>query len=113
MPQKTCKKLAHIRNAEMACHALNPLGPRAPVADPGHIEAGRGQDSSREDIDPKLASFCQRFNLEPQVQDFESDEDGPEITKQSELEHFSTVLTPSRLLSSWKKRERFQGSAKP
>ncbi|KAH8988432.1 hypothetical protein EDB86DRAFT_3081546 [Lactarius hatsudake] len=97
MPRKTRKKLACIRNAEMARHALHPLGARTPVAEPGHIEAGRGQDSSREDIDPELASFCQRFNLEPQVQDFESNEDGddadgPEIAEQSELEHFSAVL---------------------
>ncbi|KAH9007401.1 hypothetical protein EDB84DRAFT_1603680, partial [Lactarius hengduanensis] len=90
MPRKTRKKLARIRNAEMARHALNPLGARAPVADPGHIDAGRGQDSSREEIDPELASFCQRFNLEPQVQDFESDEDGDNADGPEIAEHSST-----------------------
>ncbi|KAH9019297.1 hypothetical protein EDB83DRAFT_162376 [Lactarius deliciosus] len=96
----------------MARHALNPLGARAPVADPGgHIEAGRGQDLSREDIDPELASFCQRFNLEPQVQDFESDEDGddadgPEIAKQSELEHFSAVLRHAQQVAIQLEKER-------
>ncbi|KAH9019768.1 hypothetical protein EDB85DRAFT_1896493 [Lactarius pseudohatsudake] len=111
MPRKTRKKLARIRNAEMARHALNPLGARAPVADPGHIDAGRGQDSSREEIDPELASFCQRFNLEPQVQDFESDEDGddadgPEIAEQSELEHFSAVLRHAQQVAIQLERER-------
>ncbi|KAH9053760.1 hypothetical protein EDB87DRAFT_1704770 [Lactarius vividus] len=111
MPRKSRKQLAHIRNAEIARHALNPLGARAPVADAGHIEAGRGQDSSREDIDPELTSFCQRFNLEPQVQDFESDEDGddtdgPEIAEQSELEHFSAVLRHAQQVAIQLERER-------
>ena len=46
--------------------------------------------------------FCQRFNLEPQVQQFEDNGDNDdthgsegldsEIVEQSELDHFSAVL---------------------
>jgi hypothetical protein len=63
---------------------------------------------SSDDVHQELASFCQTFNIEPQVQDFEDgDSDDaasalldldwdhskvPEITEQSELDHFSAVL---------------------
>ncbi|KAH8977613.1 hypothetical protein EDB86DRAFT_3249651 [Lactarius hatsudake] len=113
MPRRSCKSQARARNAKIACRALHPLDARPPVAESGHVEAGTSQYLSREDLDPELASFCQRFNLEPRVQDFEDEDrddahDGlegpgnsesdhdpsnePEISGQSELDHFSMVL---------------------
>ncbi|KAH9017872.1 hypothetical protein EDB85DRAFT_1897458 [Lactarius pseudohatsudake] len=111
MPRKSCKRQARARNAKIARRALHPLDARPPVAESGHVNTGTSQYSSREDlqVDPELASFCQRFNLEPRVQDFEDEDrddahdpgnsesdrdpsDGPEIFGQSELDHFSAVL---------------------
>ncbi|KAH9039781.1 hypothetical protein EDB85DRAFT_1887197 [Lactarius pseudohatsudake] len=102
MPRKSWIKLAQTHRAEIARHVLHPSDTRPPVARSSHTQTG-----STDDLDPELASFCQRFDLEPQVQDFESDgdgdnapgpdtdhdpSDGPEISEQSELEHFSAVL---------------------
>ena len=140
MPRKSRKKQAHARNAEVARRALHPWGARPPVAESGHINGeqlhhSRGEDSltwwtgisqhSREDLDPELASFCQRFNLEPRVQDFENDgdrddahgseglnntdhdpSDGPEITEQSELDHFSAILQHAQKLAIQLEKEK-------
>ncbi|KAI9430470.1 hypothetical protein BJY52DRAFT_1232412 [Lactarius psammicola] len=101
----------------MACLALHPLGAGPPVAGFSDIEVGT--DSS-EDLDLELASFCQKFDLEPQVQGFESDTDGdntpgsdanhdpsnePEIAEQSELEHFSAVLQRAQQIAIWLEKE--------
>ncbi|KAH9038697.1 hypothetical protein EDB85DRAFT_1887750 [Lactarius pseudohatsudake] len=120
MPRKSWIKLAQTRRAEIARHVLHPSDARPPVARSSRTQTGEPQShqsrgngtltrwaGSTDDLDPELASFCQRFDLEPQVQDFESDgdgddapgpdtdhdpSDGPEISEQSELEHFSAVL---------------------
>ncbi len=121
MPRKSHITQARACRAEIARRVLHPLGAIPPVAEISHIEESEQSHqsghkgtltqwtgtNSREDLDLELASFCQRFDLEPQVQDFESDTDGddahgsdadhdpsnrPEIAEQSELEHFSAVL---------------------
>ncbi|KAI9464451.1 hypothetical protein BJY52DRAFT_1221235 [Lactarius psammicola] len=117
MPRKPRITQARTRRAEMARLALHPLGAKPPVAGFSHIEA---ETDSGEDLDPELASFCQKFDLEPQVQDFESDADGdntpgsdtdhdpsnePEIAEQSELEHFSAVLQRAQQIAIWLEKE--------
>ena len=62
----------------------------------------RSHSHNGQELDPELANFCRRFNLDPQVPDFEDDTpgtegldadlDGPDITKQSDLDRFSAVL---------------------
>ncbi|KAH9014560.1 hypothetical protein EDB85DRAFT_1899154 [Lactarius pseudohatsudake] len=108
-------KQARANKAKIARHTLHPLGARPPVAESSHIEVGTNQHPSREDLDPELASFCQRFNLEPQFQGFESDgdednsdapPDGPEIAEQSELEHFSAVLQRAQQIAVQLEKEK-------
>ncbi|KAH9055106.1 hypothetical protein EDB83DRAFT_2521306 [Lactarius deliciosus] len=108
-------KQARARKAKIAHHTLHPLGARPPVAESSHIEVGTNQPPGREDLDPELASFCQRFNLEPQFQGFESDgdeddadtpPDGPEIAEQSELEHFSAVLQRAQQIAVQLEKEK-------
>ncbi|KAF8271536.1 hypothetical protein EI94DRAFT_1698082 [Lactarius quietus] len=108
MPQNAHVKLAHACCAEIAHCALHPLHARPPAANLSQKEAGTRTLSSRNGIDPELAGFCERFNLEPQVQDFDhgeiddtcgsgdldSDNELSEIVEQSELDHFSEVLHP-------------------
>ncbi|KAI9452700.1 hypothetical protein BJY52DRAFT_1225997 [Lactarius psammicola] len=117
MPRKPRITQARTCRAEMARLALHPLGTKPPVAGFSHIEA---ETDSSEDLDPELASFCQKFDLEPQVQDFESDTDGDdtpgsdadhdpsnesEIAEQSELEHFSAVLQRTQQITIWLEKE--------
>lgn len=85
--------------------------------------------SGRESLDPELASFCRRFDLDPRVPDFENDQDGnessndarglgsegldadhngPEITEQSELEHFSAVLQCAQQVAIQLEKEKLE-----
>ena len=86
--------------------------------------SGTSQGSSSEDIDPELAGFCQRFNFEPRVQDFDGDgdredthesrgldsdhdpSDRSEIIEQSELDHFSAVLQCAQQIASQLEKEK-------
>ena len=138
MPQKSRITQACAHRAEIARHVLHPLGAIPPVAEIGRIEEGEQSHqsgrsrckgtltqwtgtNSREDLDLELASFCQRFDLEPQVQDFESDtdgddahgsdadhdpSDGPEIAEQLELEHFSAVLQHAQQIAIQLEKEK-------
>src|SRR6266702_3905761 len=138
MHRKSRITQARACRAEIARHVLHPLGAIPPVAEIGRIEEGEQSHqsgrsrckgtltqwtgtNSREDLDLKLASFCQRFDLEPQVQDFESDtdgddahgsdadqepSDGPEIAEQSELEHFSAVLQHAQQIAIQLEKEK-------
>ncbi|KAF8266886.1 hypothetical protein EI94DRAFT_1701400 [Lactarius quietus] len=123
MPRKSRIKRARAHKAEMARHALYPMHATPPVADFSQNEAGTSEVSSSNDVDPELASFCQRFNLEPQVQHFGDDgdrDDAPsahpdsdhdhskvsDIVEESELDHFSAVLQRAQQIAIQLEKEK-------
>ncbi|KAI9435884.1 hypothetical protein BJY52DRAFT_1230699 [Lactarius psammicola] len=118
MPRKPRITQARTRRAEMDLVTLKRVSSHQSGRE-GTLTQWTETDSG-EDLDPELASFCQKFDLEPQVQDFESDADGddtpgsdadhdpsnePEIAEQSELEHFSAVLQRAQQIAIWLEKE--------
>jgi hypothetical protein len=76
-----------------------------------------------ENLDPELVSFCDRFGLDPQVSDLgnvrggndtcgsegpDADPDGPDITKQLELEHFTAVLQCAQQVAIQLKKDKLK-----
>ena len=77
-------------------------------------QTGTSQFSSEDELDPDLASFCQRFNLDPQVPDFEDGDedldlsDELEIVEQLELDYFCAVLQCAQQVAIEQEREKMK-----